>query len=66
MKSSALLSHFFSLPGRPGQKGIPGVTLPPTLYVTQYGDTGYPGGIGSDGNAGESGQPGIPGRPGKY
>lgn len=66
MKRSALLSHFFSLLGRPGRKGIPGVTLPPSTYVRRDGDPGYPGGNGADGSAGESGQPGIPGRPGKY
>lgn len=56
----------FSSSGRPGQKGVPGFTLPATGFLRQFGDPGYPGEKGADGVPGDSGSPGIPGRTGKY
>lgn len=60
------MSPVFSPSGRPGLKGMPGVTLPPPNYGRQFGDQGYPGDKGTDGASGDSGSPGIPGRTGKY
>lgn len=61
-----LVAPVCSPSGRPGLKGIPGVTLPPTNYERQFGDPGYPGDKGGDGASGDSGSPGIPGRIGRY
>lgn len=66
IKCSDLVPPIFSSLGRPGQKGIPGITLPPSNFVRQFGDPGYPGEKGTDGVSGDSGSPGIPGRIGKY
>lgn len=56
----------FSSSGPPGQKGIPGATLPPIGYVRQFGDPGYPGEKGAGGVSGDSGLPGNPGLIGGY
>lgn len=60
------MSPIFSSSGPRGQKGFPGVTLPPTGYERQFGDSGYPGEIGLNGISGGAGSPGIPGGIGKY
>lgn len=66
MKWPDLVPSLFSSSGRPGQKGIPGVTRPPIDYVRPFGDPGYPGEKGTDGDLGDFGSPGLPGRLGKY